>query len=168
MLCLLNDKKGIIGYLIFPVSLIILFYLSATNNLIDLTYDVLPIVFPVTYVFYQRRLVMEVTTERVERYKETLKIMSLSPLAYHIGILLYAYIIGLIFTTIIIGISMYSKVLRYYGDALYMFIIILLYSISSTNFSLLIGRFFTRGRLSGELITFINILLGAGTILIMS
>lgn len=49
---------------------------------------------------YIRKLIMDVITERVERYKETLKIMSLRNSAYITGTLIYSYLMGLCVTTV--------------------------------------------------------------------
>jgi hypothetical protein len=109
---------------------------------------------------------MEVTNERVERYKETLRIMSLSTFSYHAGILLYAYSLGFLFTLIIIGGLFGSNILNYYGQTLEFFLIIFIYSMGTTNFSLFVGRFFSRARVSGELTTLFTIVFGLSFIFI--
>ncbi len=98
---------------------------------------------------------MEIINERAERYKETLKIMSLSSFAYHIGVFLYSYLVGFTMVLFFWVLTWKSSLFTIFGHRYEFLLILFMQVVSSTNFTLFLGRFFNKARVGGEIITFI-------------
>ena len=97
---------------------------------------------------------MDMIEERTERMKEMLKIMSLNSFAYLAGVLMYAYLVGLILTIVYFGIGSIKEISFSCPGSYKIIIVAILYMVSSTNFALFLSRFFTNPKLGGEFITF--------------